>query len=141
MTSEEWVIEISAGVIRLKEDLWKRGFNRRQAWRPNMDVYETGNGLEIHVELAGVLPSNIQIFLDGNSLVIRGVRLPRHPKPCVRCHQLELQYGEFEGVIVLPVGNIQKENIKAHLENGILIIYVPRKREYLSLYPETFSEE
>jgi len=141
VTSEEWVIELSAGVIRLEEDLRKRGFSRHQAWRPNMDVYETENGLEVHVELAGVLPSNIQIFIKGHTLVIRGVRLPRHPKPCVRCHQLELQYGDFEGIAVLPVGNIQKEQIKARLESGILVVYLPRKREYFSYYPETIPEE
>ena len=63
-------------------------------WTPTTDIYETPDGLVVKVELAGVPPGNVQLYLTENALVVEGVRrmagslsegwaCPDHHEECV----------------------------------------------------------
>ena len=95
-------------------------------WVPNTDVYVTGDGLVIKVELAGMRREDLELSADGNRLKITGQR----PDGCrvAKCTFLvmEINYGGFESIIELPEGYDLNE-AKASYQNGFLRIDVPQQ--------------
>ena len=101
-----------------------RGGAASGRWVPNTDVYETGTGLVIKVELAGMKSENLEITVEGHRLRISGSR----PDVC-RAHKcnflvMEINYGPFESVLELPAG-YDLGQAKAIYVNGFLRIDVP----------------
>ena len=98
------------------------------AWSPNTDVFEGPNGLIVRVELAGVPLDGIEIQLDDQVLVIRGVR--RDPQNSAtaagyRFRQMEMDYGPFERVLPLPFA-VDGDHAAAAMHLGVLTINLPR---------------
>ena len=96
-------------------------------WQPNTDVLEASDHLLIRMELAGVPRENIHIVFHEGRLVVHGFRKDPLDQQNVRYLQLEIHYNEFEKVIVLPE-EIEVDGIDAKLEEGILLINIPRKQ-------------
>src|SRR5512139_1037785 len=96
----------------------------RAHWVPNTDVYATGNGLVVKVELAGMRSEHLEITVEGNRMRIAGNR----PDGCraAKCSFLvmEINYGPFESVLELPAGYDLGQAKAAYL-NGFLRIDVP----------------
>ncbi len=98
-------------------------------WSPNTDVYECPEGLVIRMEVAGVPARGVEVHLEKQALLVRGVRRGPsgdHCKPGVRYRQVEIEYGPFERVIPLPFGVDGKE-ARAVVHDGFLEIRLPRK--------------
>ena len=72
-------------------------------WEPGIDIYETDSTVVVLVELAGVVPRDINIAVDGNSLVVRGERQVHHSRNARAYHQIEILTGSFERGVLLPV--------------------------------------
>jgi len=95
-------------------------------WRPLTDMYEVDGDIVIKVEIPGVQKDDISITLEGRQLVIHGTREnPLQKKCAVIYHQMEINYGEFERVLMLPQ-EVGAEQIKAELKDGFLYIRVKR---------------
>lgn len=97
-------------------------------WNPNTDVYECPDGLVIRLEVAGVQADSVEVQLEEQSLIVRGIR--RGPsgdqtKAGVRYRQMEIEYGGFERVIPLPFG-VDGEKARATVQGGFLEIRLPR---------------
>lgn len=97
-------------------------------WSPNTDVYECPEGLVIRMELAGVPPDAMEIHLEEQALIVRGIR--RGPSgdqtgAGVRYRQVEIEYGAFERVIPLPFG-VDGTKTRASVQDGFLEIRLPR---------------
>ncbi len=123
--------EIQRNMERMMDDLFGRarpflGPEGRQ-WVPAMDVYETSEGIFIISEIAGVAKEDIHLTLDGNLLSVSGVRKNPVLEPKIRMHQMELEFGRFERLIQIPV-SIDLDGIQATYNDGILKIFLPRKR-------------
>lgn len=74
---------------------------RPPAWEPPVDVFEHGDTIVVLAALPGVLPGQIEVALEGASLVMRGERTL--PAACsARIRRLELPHGDFERRIELP---------------------------------------
>src|SRR3974390_1899436 len=76
----------------------------RAHWVPNTDVYATGEGLVIKVELAGMRSENLQITVEGNLLRISGQRPDGCRAPKFNFLVMEINYGPFEKVLQVPPG-------------------------------------
>ncbi|MEW5767872.1 MAG: Hsp20/alpha crystallin family protein [bacterium] len=102
-------------------------------WQPFADVYETETTIVVKVELAGVKREDIQLTLDRDRLILRGVRrdISSEKKKCY--HQMEVNYGTFERVIPLTQA-VRSDQIKANLEEGILEVVLPKAMEKRSSY-------
>lgn len=102
-------------------------------WEPAADVYETEGALHIKVELAGVHPSDLQVFLsaDARALVIRGVRRDTgDDEPRVRYYQMEIFSGAFQRIIPLPSQFIpDRESVQACYRDGFLLVKLPPRAE------------
>jgi HSP20 family protein len=97
-------------------------------WQPNTDVMETDDKYIIRMELAGVIRDNIEIFYQDERLVVSGRREDKMAKKPVRYLQLEMNYSEFERILLLPE-NIDEKAIEAHFEEGVLCIEIPKRKD------------
>jgi len=95
-------------------------------WSPLSDVYETADKLIVRLELAGVKREDLGIALEGNRLIVRGIRHESAPAEIVSYHQMEINYGYFERVLHLRPG-VKQEDIKAHFEDGFLTISIEKQ--------------
>ncbi len=95
-------------------------------WYPAADVYQTPDGWVVKVELAGVLPDEIQIEVQDNALSIAGCRRDRSCVSGNSYQQMEITYSNFEKTLRFPasIGNLAVEHV---FENGLLIITLSKK--------------
>jgi HSP20 family protein len=99
----------------------KKAVASGRLWYPAADVYETPDGWVVKVEVAGVLPDDIEIETEGNSLCISGCRKDRSCASGVSYQQMEITYSNFEKVLRFP-SKIDDAKIEHAFENGLLII-------------------
>ncbi len=98
-------------------------------WEPAIDVYETDDELVVTVELAGVKESDIEIMVDRNTFIVRGVRRRALRTSGKRAYyQMEIASGPFERSITLPVA-VDTTNTKASCEDGLVEIILPKAKE------------
>lgn len=90
-------------------------------WGPAIDIYETDTELIVLVELAGVKRNEIEIAMDGNTLIIRGERREFALRGKRTYYQMEIHRGPFESSILLPTP-VDPDKIKASYEDGLLEI-------------------
>ncbi len=105
---------------------------RSLLFRPAVDMFESEDALILKMEIAGVRPQRLNITLsaDDRTLSIAGGRReePSEQRDRIRCHHLEIYYGEFEREIVLPAGvRIDRESIAASYRDGFLHITLPKR--------------
>ncbi|MFD1426057.1 HSP20 family protein [Kroppenstedtia sanguinis] len=95
-----------------------------QGFLPALNVEEKADHYEIQVEIPGMEPDDVEIEVQGNTLVIRGERREER-KEENRYHLVESRYGTFQRSFTLP-NNADMERITADAENGVLHVYVPK---------------
>ena len=97
-------------------------------WKPLTDMYEVDDEVIIKIEIPGVPKEDISLTLDDRQLIIRGTRGNPLEKLGLIYHQMEINYGEFERILMLPPG-VDTKNIKAELKEkeGFLYITISKK--------------
>jgi HSP20 family protein len=101
------------------------GRTHATAWIPTMDIFASGEDLVIRCELAGIGGDDLAISLDHGALTIDGERTGAPDEEGTTYYVRERHYGAFRRTINLPEG-IDKEDIAANLEDGLLEITVAR---------------
>ena len=85
-----------------------------------MDVFEDENERTVRLEIPGVLKEDIELELENAVLSVRAKRL----------EQTESGESTINLSRSLTVGDdVDAEKVKAHLENGILTIALPKKEQ------------
>jgi len=92
-------------------------------WKPATDLFRAGNDWLIKMELAGVMPGEVQLHAHRNVLHVQGRRRDLHLQGGYTCHRLEINYTTFERSISLP-GVIDADAIRTEYRDGILRIYL-----------------
>jgi len=102
------------------------GRGRGDVWHPPADIYETDDGVVVCIELPGVSAEDIELYVEGDMLAVRGTRRERcsHCKKSYR--QIEIRYGPFERALQLPC---PVKSGKAFLQNGVLEVIMPRVKK------------
>lgn len=100
---------------------------RRRVWRPAVEVYESGDALEVVAEIAGMSPEGIDIVLEDDILTIQGTR--PDPSDCEHrsYHIAHIEYGEFAAELRLPF-SVDTEGATASYDNGFLRVTLPRSK-------------
>jgi HSP20 family protein len=98
-------------------------------WDPITNVIEVGELLVVDMELPGVDKEDVSIVIEGNNeLVIRGMKAQPHLNEYpVTYHLFEREFGNFLKRIAIDF-QIDAEQIKSVMENGVLTIEIPRKK-------------
>lgn len=92
-------------------------------WHPPTDVYEQGENLIVMVEIAGMQDSDFNVVLQGQRLVISGLRRRVGATDCAY-HQLEIPFGEFHTEVNLP-WPVSRDDVSATYRDGFLRIELP----------------
>lgn len=98
-------------------------------WIPPVDIYEDNESFTVEAELPGVKEEDIEVKIEDNMLLIRGMRLSS-PDRFIKCHRLERQQGFFLRRFVLSP-EADTEKIRATLRDGVLIVTIPKKQEFI----------
>lgn len=93
---------------------------------PAADVIEEDEQVRVLVDLPGVHEKDLDLTLQGNSVVVEGDR--RDPHPGTTPRKGEIHYGKFRREVNLPC-EVLAEDIDATLRNGVLEIRLPRRQK------------
>jgi len=105
---------------------WKRPvFFFEKAWQPLCDISETAREVVVVVDLAGVDISNVNIAVQGDHMVINGIRREPATAPRRLYHRMEISYGTFERQVPLPC-KVDAEAANAVYSNGFMEVRLPK---------------
>jgi HSP20 family protein len=123
------------------EEAWRRPFSmlRSSMWPktelaefetalPYVDIYEDGNELVMKADLPGMKKEDVDINITDNVLTVSGETKKEEKVEKGNYFRYERTHGSFFRRFELPYG-IDTEKIKAHLEDGVLEIRLPRTHE------------
>jgi len=100
------------------------GTVERGAWAPPADVGESATEVLVMMEVAGVRPEAVSVFLERQAVTVSGTR--NLPEFSVRSlHRVEIEQGRFRRTIPLPCP-VDVDNSSYTCDNGILVIRMPK---------------
>ncbi len=128
------VRDLTDEVGRLFEDLERNSGATRRApadlWTPVLDVQDTGEALEVVVDLPGVAAQSVRVLLKNGMLVVAGEKASPYPaeRGDATFHLVERGFGRFARAVRLD-GAFDGGRTRAILEGGELRVIVPRVDE------------
>jgi HSP20 family protein len=110
-------------------DSWRQGWSplslAQTRWRPATDVYETGAGITVTVDLAGVEEDDFEVLLYDDAVVVVGERrLPSSDGDAVY-HVAEIRQGPFRLEVTLP-RPVDSGQITARYDKGLLTLVIAK---------------
>ena len=90
-----------------------------------MDIVENDSGIQVMADLPGVDPKDLDISVEGQSLVMKAERKHVHEKNTDKVHRLERSYGSVKRKLLLPK-NADMNNASTKFVNGVLTVTVPK---------------
>ena len=94
------------------------GARRQPVWEPPVDVFESPQALWLIAALPGVAAAQVELVIDGGTLVIAGERTLPEQAHRAEIRRLEIPAGRFERRIALPAGRF--ELVERSLVDGCL---------------------
>lgn len=96
---------------------------------PSINVKETDENFEVEVAAPGMDKKDFNVTLNDNLLTISSVK--ENEKETVEDNytRKEFSYQSFQRSFELPNNIVDEENIKAHYDNGLLHLVIPKKEE------------
>lgn len=98
--------------------------NNPDVWQPPVDLFEIDGGLCVQMDLPGVDADSLEVTVEGQYLIVRGVRQAACANRPKRYIQMEISRGVFGKIIPLPAP-VAEINCTAELRNGVLEIFLP----------------
>ncbi|HOI53774.1 MAG TPA: Hsp20/alpha crystallin family protein [Phycisphaerae bacterium] len=97
-------------------------------WLPAVDVSETDNDVTVRAETPGIDPKDIEVYVEGDVLTIKGEKKEETETKDRNFHRVERQYGSFSRSIQLPA-NVEADKVEAQAANGVLTIRLPKQED------------
>lgn len=104
------------------------GFLAGRSFNVAANVYESADGLVITVDCPGISREDVELKLEGNSLIVSGKREFTKEHSDEEYVRLERGFGSFKRVFEVP-SDVDGASISAKLENGVLKIIVPVRKK------------
>ena len=95
-------------------------------WRPQIDIYETGNQIVILAEIAGIRREEIQLEIGSRTVKISGIREGSSRGEDASYRLAEIPYGYFERNLTLPV-LVDTDTAAAVYRDGLLEIKLTKR--------------
>lgn len=102
-----------------------------RAFVPRAEIIESKDHFFVRAELPGVQKEAVKITLENNLLTLSGEKAYQAGPEDKTYHLRETRYGKFERSFRLSEG-IDRQNIKAEFQDGVLEITLPKTKESLS---------
>lgn len=94
-------------------------------WTPLIDVYETPEETIVVAEVPGVEPSEVELSITGNLLVLRGTKQP--PEQLEASLQgRERRFGSFLRQVMVS-SDVDFDAVQADAKDGVLTIRLPKR--------------
>lgn len=103
-----------------------RAIGENMLLKPSVDIAATDKEYTITAEVPGVDEKNINVELNGDTLVIRGQKEHSKEEKKNDYFCVERSYGAFQRQLSLPE-DADTEGIKAAYKQGVLTLHVPRR--------------
>jgi HSP20 family protein len=97
----------------------------RKVFVPAVDIYETKDNVVVLADMPGVDESGVDLTLESGELTIKGtsrIHLPAEH----RLAYAEYAVGDYRRTFTLASDEIDQENIKATMKNGVLKLVLPK---------------
>jgi HSP20 family protein len=101
---------------------WQQLRSRGEEWSPDTDVFESDSTTIVRVDLPGVKREEIDISVEGNTLLIEGKREEEYPKE--EEYYCERPLGRFSRTVQIPEG-FSPDAVEAVYRDGVLDLRVP----------------
>ena len=96
------------------------------AWEPSADLFTTPGGWHVELELPGMDPDEIDVAVEGDRLVVTGLRRRDAVDASAHFHRVECTHGRFERKFHIPV-HVDRDSIRAQYRDGVLAIDLPMR--------------
>jgi HSP20 family protein len=140
MISMDDIFSEFEGVRQRMERTWQQMLGppgsprfRRPVIEPPADVYETAESVVVLVEIAGINNQELEISVEGTTLIIRGQREDRQRHPRRLYTQMEICCGPFERTLSLPA-EVDPSKATATYDDGFLEIILPKVKRQVNRY-------
>ena len=91
---------------------------------PALNVTKTENAYVVSAEIPGVNTEDLDIKVEGDTLILRGERKPENLGEGVSYHRKERASGTFQRSLTLPT-SVEPDEVKANFADGVLTITLP----------------
>ncbi len=102
--------------------------NQYNPGNPAVDILEKDGNLVLRAELPGMTEKQIELKVEGDTLVLKGERKMDSEDKKENYHRIESFYGSFTRSFRLPE-TVDADKISAEYKNGVLTVTLPRKPE------------
>jgi len=96
----------------------------RADWTPAADIYETETGFLIALDLPGINRDALEIYIDDNRLMVKGVRVVDD----TMSRRSERPRGRFLRGFAVPA-SVDQDKISAEYKDGVLQVRLPKRAE------------
>jgi HSP20 family protein len=97
--------------------------SRNRLWRPAADVYRTHDGWIVKLDLAGIIPEDLEIVIAGATLHVSGCRRDTFYGESISYQQLEITYSRFERTFRFPC-SIEGAALVRDYRDGLLVLHL-----------------
>jgi HSP20 family protein len=125
MTLREAMDRLFEDSVVRPRTVW-RGGTAEEPNRLPVDVYATPEEIVVTASLPGLLPEEVEITIEGDTLTLRGELRP--PLDNVEYLFQERPYGQFSRSLLLNVP-VDVDEASAAFENGVLTLTLPKTEE------------
>src|SRR5579885_27944 len=87
---------------------------------PPVNVWEDAENIYVEAELPGLSLNDLEIYVTGNQLTLKGERRQPVPEKAV-WHRQERGFGPFSRTLTLPF-DVDADKVDARFENGVLTV-------------------
>lgn len=116
---------------RVFESFWTRAGDLDWPWAggdAKSDVVETGDSVEVSIELPGMEMKDIEVSVTDDMLTVKGEKKVERQEEKKGYYLSERSYGAIYRTIPLPPG-VDGEKAEASFKNGVLTIKLPQTPE------------
>mmetsp|Transcript_100355 Transcript_100355/g.197037 ORF Transcript_100355/g.197037 Transcript_100355/m.197037 type:complete len:152 (-) Transcript_100355:104-559(-) len=89
------------------------------------DVIENDRDFQVMADLPGVNPADLELHVEGHSLLLKAERKHVHEQGSGKFHRLERSYGTVSRRVQLPQ-NADMNHASCSFANGVLVVTVPK---------------
>lgn len=95
---------------------------------PSANIKELDNRFEVELAIPGLSKEDLNIELNDNLLTVSSEKSNEHEEKDTHYSRREFHYASFTRSFRLPE-NVADEDIKASVENGVLLVEIPKVEE------------
>jgi HSP20 family protein len=118
----------------LHDRFWDRGsliparFLREDSLFPVLNISESKKEITVKAEIPGVETDDLNVLLDGRTLIIKGEKKQEEEDIDENYHRMERSYGYFSRSTQLPA-DVDPSKVEASYKKGILKVVLKKTRE------------